>query len=245
MTKSGQEPKRSQSAQGRTPPDWPSAEPPESEPPLSRDKKPFLTLSRGLAIRRWQYSDVPALAAFVSPAVNKGYLDNTFEDDEGESGAYKWIRETFDPQDHRTTSHRQVVPTDFAITMKDKAIGSIGMGIDAKEESTGFRTSEIRYMLAEEHWGSGIMTEVVKVFVPWLFAQFKYLNRVEAFVISTFAPGSSKVLEKAGFRREGAMRQTAWKEGIGYADCETWGILRDECRDAQFDSKPNVTLLHR
>lgn len=46
----------------------------------------------------------------------------------------------------------------FAITVDDKAIGSIGA---FRQDNIHRQTAELEYYLAEEYWGQGIMTDAI------------------------------------------------------------------------------------
>lgn len=197
--------------------------------PFPYDTTPILSLQDGLAVRPWRPGDVAQLAHIVTPNLSKGYISDIFEGKEGVLGAFTWFLDTRSQDQYRTTSDGAHVPQDFAITLHDVAIGNIGIEILSSEDSACFPTGELGYFLAEEHWGKGIMTEVVKSFLPWVFRSFKQLNRVDAFVFSTWVPASSKVLQKAGLKLEGSLRSIAWKQGLGHSDDDIWAILRSEC----------------
>ena len=96
----------------------------------------------------------------------------------------------------------------FAIATEAEAIGCIGLrrGVDVHR-----KTAELGYWLGEPFWGRGIMTEAVRDFVRWAFEELD-LNRIyaEPFEGNT---ASARVLEKAGFVREGRMRANALKDG--------------------------------
>ena len=47
----------------------------------------------------------------------------------------------------------------FAITVDDKVIGSIGA---FRQDNIHRQTAELGYYIAEDYWGKGIMTEIVK-----------------------------------------------------------------------------------
>lgn len=98
--------------------------------------------------------------------------------------------------------------TVFALAIKDEAIGSIGVipGVDVHRF-----TAEMGYWLAEPFWGKGIMTEAVKFISEWAFHEFS-LHRIFATPYATNA-ASARVLEKAGFMKEGILRSGAFKDG--------------------------------
>ena len=88
-------------------------------------------------------------------------------------------------------------------------IGSIGMFLRGGLQG---HSDEIGYWLAEPFRGRGLMTEIVKVFSDYLFETRPELVRLEAKVHS-HNPASARVLEKAGFEREGLARKMTLKNG--------------------------------
>lgn len=69
----------------------------------------------------------------------------------------------------------------------------------------------VGYELHPDFWGRGLMTEALRAIVIYGHQAFE-LNRIEAWTL----PGngaSDRVLEKAGFRYEGTLRQRAWFKG--------------------------------
>lgn len=109
----------------------------------------------------------------------------------------------------------------WVITLRgdDSAIGFVAVG----EKRQG-NVSEIGYMLARAHWGSGIAAEAVARVIDQLFAEGQ--RRVFADTDPENAP-SRALLEKLGFRLEGLLRQE-WETHIGVRDTTLYGLLRDE-----------------
>ena len=68
-------------------------------------------------------------------------------------------------------------------------------------------------------------TRAVLAFCPWIFDNFA-VERIEARVFSS-NPASCRVLEKAGFRREGRLRHSVLKMNV-LMDQVVYAILRDE-----------------
>lgn len=91
---------------------------------------------------------------------------------------------------------------------KGRLIGCIGRQM--LYGSAG-HTDEVGYWLARSYWGMGIMTEVVKVFCDYWFEQ----GTIIRFTAAVFAhnQASARVLEKAGFEREGYLRKHYYKNG--------------------------------
>ena len=87
------------------------------------------------------------------------------------------------------------------------------------------RFGEVGYELHPEFWGRGLMTEALRAVVVCGHQAFR-LNRLEAWTL----PGngaSDRVLEKAGFRYEGTLRQRARFKGA-YHDFRMFGRLFDD-----------------
>ncbi|HEX2911905.1 MAG TPA: GNAT family N-acetyltransferase [Chloroflexia bacterium] len=67
-----------------------------------------------------------------------------------------------------------------------------------------FQSANVGYFLAEKHNGQGYMTDAVHLVVRFAFQEL-HLHRVAAATL-LHNHGSMRVLEKAGFRREGLAR---------------------------------------
>ena len=97
----------------------------------------------------------------------------------------------------------------FGIVVDGEAAGTIGLvpGQDIERVS-----AELGYWLGRRFWGRGIVTEAVVAVTRWAFADLP-LHRVFA-VPFTHNAASARVLEKAGYVREGLMRRSAVKDGV-------------------------------
>jgi ribosomal-protein-alanine N-acetyltransferase len=102
----------------------------------------------------------------------------------------------------------QSPPTVWAIEVDGEAIGGIGIepGTDVERVS-----AEIGYWLGEAFWGRGIATEAVSAVTVEAFKRFE-ITRLYAMAFADHA-ASLRVLEKAGYSREGHLRQSAIKDG--------------------------------
>lgn len=79
------------------------------------------------------------------------------------------------------------------------------------------------------YWGRGYATEAVRAVVAHAFGPLE-LRRIQAGAYATNI-GSIRVLEKAGFRREGALRESV-RRGDAFVDEIVFGLLRSEWIDA-------------
>nr|XP_017224175.1 PREDICTED: LOW QUALITY PROTEIN: uncharacterized N-acetyltransferase p20-like [Daucus carota subsp. sativus] len=96
-----------------------------------------------------------------------------------------------------------------AICLKNRAIGSISV---TPFEGNDACRGELGYVLASKYWGKGIVTRAVKKVASVIFAEWPHLERLEALVDVENA-GSQRVLQKAGFQREGVLRKYVIQKG--------------------------------
>jgi ribosomal-protein-alanine N-acetyltransferase len=94
-----------------------------------------------------------------------------------------------------------------AIVLGGEPIGGIGMYRRAGLERF---TAEIGYWLGPSCWGRGYASEAARAFTEHAFASTD-LERIEGRVFA-WNPASGRVLEKAGFAREGLKRRSAFKD---------------------------------
>lgn len=87
-----------------------------------------------------------------------------------------------------------------------------------------FRTGELGYWISEEHWGKGVMSQVVPAFVQYVWKTFDILIRLNGSV-NEANKGSAKCLEKAGFVFEGRREAMNCKCGVVQAEL-MYGALR-------------------
>jgi [ribosomal protein S5]-alanine N-acetyltransferase len=98
--------------------------------------------------------------------------------------------------------------TNWAVEVEGAVGGGIGL---IPQEDIFRRSAEIGYWLGEELWGRGIATAAVRALSTYAFETFD-LCRLFATVFDSNA-ASARVLEKAGFVREGRLRQAVTKNG--------------------------------
>ena len=109
----------------------------------------------------------------------------------------------------------------YAITVDDKAIGSIGA---FRKENIHSRTAEMGYYISEQYWGQGLMTSAVRQTCERIFAN---TDIVRIFAIPfSYNEASCRVLEKAGVVKEGVMRKNAFKRGQ-FLDTILYALVKD------------------
>jgi [ribosomal protein S5]-alanine N-acetyltransferase len=172
-------------------------------------------------IRPYHLSDAPALARAADNPRLSLHLHRGFPSPYKLSDAEWWIRHT----------HDQKPLQNFAIvTLDGKAEGTFAGSIGLHDflPDVQNQSREIGYWLSEEHWGKGLMTEVVAAFSRWAFETVPSLHRLE---IGAHADNqaSCRVAVKAGYTFEGTKREAGWKAEKGYFGLTMHGLLRDEC----------------
>ncbi|KAJ7954862.1 Acetyltransferase (GNAT) domain protein [Quillaja saponaria] len=90
-----------------------------------------------------------------------------------------------------------------AICLENKPIGTIFVTENSGNDKC---RAELGYHLASKHWSKGIATQAVKLVAKTIFHEWSHLERLEAFV-DVENVGSQRVLEKAGFKKEGVLRK--------------------------------------
>ena len=99
------------------------------------------------------------------------------------------------------------------------------MGLDDAQPDTS--RAEMGYWLRTADAGKGLMTEAGAAVIEFGFEQLG-LHRIEL-EAGVDNPGSQKVAEKLGFKREGLAREAAWA-GVGFYDTVRFGLLVTDSR---------------
>jgi RimJ/RimL family protein N-acetyltransferase len=114
-----------------------------------------------------------------------------------------------DAESYIALASARPVPTSLAIDVGGSAVGGIALrpGTDIERIA-----AELGYWLGRPYWGRGIVTDAVRLMTAHAFDT---LGLVRVFAVP-FAhnAASARVLEKAGYAREGIMRRSAVKEGV-------------------------------
>ncbi len=152
----------------------------------------------GFLIRRWQPGDELTLQKNADNLNVSAFLTDRFPSPYTTEAARIWVESLLD----------QDPLINFAIVIDEEVVG--GIGIEFREDVYR-KTGLLGYWLAEELWGKGIMTEAVKLVTEYVFQNLD-LIRLQAGVLSK-NPSSMRVLEKAGYVKEGILRRSVIKRG--------------------------------
>ncbi|GAB2289709.1 hypothetical protein Dimus_024018 [Dionaea muscipula] len=85
----------------------------------------------------------------------------------------------------------------------DRAIGAITVSPNPGEHRC---SGEIGYIVSPRYWGKGIATQAVRLLASSIFHEWPHLERLEA-LVDVENTASQRVLEKAGFQRDGVLRK--------------------------------------
>jgi len=122
-------------------------------------------------------------------------------------------------------------PSDFQFFFVEKKDGSkIGFiaHFHVLHLGTGSKLLEIGYSLVPSERGKGYCTEAVEIMVDYLFLSRETMRVQACTDVRNLA--SQKVLEKAGFKREGIMRNAFFWRGKWTEDC-LYSIVREEWKE--------------
>lgn len=98
--------------------------------------------------------------------------------------------------------------------------------IECTEEEPG--RGSIHYVLAEEQWGHGIMTEAVEAVLEWAFGSDPHLQRITTTVIEEHV-ASRRVLEKCGMEVVGHASEK-WSKFAEPVELAVYGVTREAWR---------------
>jgi RimJ/RimL family protein N-acetyltransferase len=100
-------------------------------------------------------------------------------------------------------------PASLAVEVESQAVGGVSLRLHDDVERV---SAELGYWLGRAFWNSGVMTAAVRAMTQYGFEQFA-LTRIYAMPFAANV-ASQRVLEKAGYTREGVLRRSAIKGGI-------------------------------
>lgn len=176
---------------------------------------PLPRLDCGVAVLRpWRLDDLDSLVAAANDvSVSRSLRDRFPYPYTGDDGR-AWLTRAVDESDRA-----------WALDIDGSAVGGVSLhpGVDVHRHS-----AELGYWLGQRHWGRGIMTAVVRTFAPRAMDAFR-LHRLYATVYEN-NPASARVLEKAGFAREGVQKSAVVKRGE-LLDLHVYAMVRRELKD--------------
>lgn len=166
--------------------------------PNDLDTLPLPRLDCGVALLRpWRADDLGSLVANASHAdVSRGLVDRFPYPYTGDDGR-AWLARAVDEADRA-----------WAIEIGGAAVGGVSLHPDSDARRY---SAELGYWLGRRWWRRGLMSAIVAGFAPRAMRAFR-LHRLHAAVYAN-NPASMRVLEKAGFEREGVQKSAVVKRG--------------------------------
>lgn len=117
----------------------------------------------------------------------------------------RFLRESVESWKKHTTYN-------FSILLDKEVIGSVGV---IPEDSRPYN-AEVGYFIAREHHGKGYALRALKLAEKYVFSHLENIRRLHALIIVGNRQ-SVRVVEKAGYAKEGILRKYL-KCGDGYHD---------------------------
>lgn len=154
---------------------------------------------QGFTLRGWRPEDVVPLQKHADNPNISAFLLDRFPSPYTMDDAITWVGMMQD-------QHPLV---NFVIAVADELAGGIGLEM---RDDVYSKTALLGYWLGEEYWGRGIMTEAVKLVTSYAFANLDLL-RLQAGIFSN-NPRSMRVLENAGYVKEGILKNSVIKRGV-------------------------------
>lgn len=177
------------------------------------DRLPTIGTAR-LELRWLTPADVPALfAVFGDPAVCRYWSRPALPDVAAAAALQREIAACF--------AERSLFQWGIAERATDVVVGTCTLAALSAEH----RRAEVGFALARAAWGQGYVREALPALLGFAFDTLG-LHRVEADVDPRNAR-SARVLERAGFRREGLLRERYHLAGE-VQDAVFYGLLRRE-----------------
>ncbi len=167
-----------------------------------------------MRLRAIERSDIPTFVRWFNDPEVRRYL--LMFEPMSTAGEERWFERHLASQDDYLYSFEGAVDGGWT------HLGNIGLHrVDWKN-----RSAVLGIVIGEKgHWGKGFGTEAVRLMLRFGFGELD-LHRVELDVYD-YNPRAIRCYEKAGFRREGTLRQALFREG-GYHDVHRMAVLRPE-----------------
>ncbi|TGJ88166.1 hypothetical protein E0Z10_g558 [Xylaria hypoxylon] len=168
-------------------------------------------------LRRYEVSDAEALAEAANDPEIVKYMRSSFPSPYSLADAHAFI------------AHCHSLPApalSFGVfTLQGELAGS--MSLDSPKGDLIYAgTRELGYFVARKFWGRGITSEAVQELTRWAFAKIPDLLRIEA-AVSEPNMASQRVLQKAGFVKEGTRRLATVKNGEQNGEV-IFGLIRTD-----------------
>jgi len=153
----------------------------------------------GFKLRGWQADDVESIQKHADNPNIYDFLFDRFPHPYTMESARIWVDSMLSTEPNYN----------LVIDVAGNAVGVIGL---VMRDDVYSKAPLMGYWISETLWGKGIMTQAIGLVTNYAFANLDIV-RIQAGVLSN-NPRSMRVLEKAGFVKEGVLKQNIVKNGI-------------------------------
>jgi RimJ/RimL family protein N-acetyltransferase len=173
-----------------------------------------MILGERVRLRAIERSDIPAFVRWFNDPEVRQYL--LMYEPMSMAAEERWFERRLEAKDDYLFSFEGLVDGEWI------HLGNVGLHrVDWKN-----RAATLGIVLGEkQHWSKGFGTDVIRLALKFAFGELN-LHRVELDVFS-FNPRAIHCYEKAGFRREGVLRDAFYRDGA-YHDIYRMAVLEDE-----------------
>src|SRR6185437_6778559 len=154
---------------------------------------------QGFILRGWKMEDAESLKEHADNTHISDFLLDRFPSPYTMEDAINWIK----------LMQNQYPVVNFAIDVEGLVVGVVGLEL---KEDVYRKTALLGYWISEKLWGRGITPEAVKLIANYAFTNLDVI-RIQAGVLSN-NPKSMRVMEKAGFIKEGVLKKAILKKGV-------------------------------
>jgi RimJ/RimL family protein N-acetyltransferase len=166
---------------------------------------------QGFKLRGWKMDDMVAIQKHADNPNVYSFLLDKFPHPYTMAAAEIWVNNMLALEPNYN----------FVIDVDGEAVGVIGLEM---RDDVYRKTALVGYWLGEEYWGNGIMVQALEMITAYAFGRLG-LIRLQAGVLSN-NPRSMRVLEKAGYLKEGVLKNNILKKGI-ILDEHIYAALKD------------------
>lgn len=184
-----------------------------------REPAPTPRMLEATILRPWRTADAVRLAELANDVEIWRNLRDRFPHPYSLEDAHRFLRGVVGAEP----------PMNFAIEIEGDLAGGLGIHPCSDVERIG---AELGYWLAHPYRGRGIMVEAIRLATRYSFEELG-LERLFADVFE-YNEASMKVLERAGFVREGIARRAALKDGR-IVDKHHFALIRPEFQGMRQD----------
>ena len=150
-------------------------------------------------LRGWKPEDAESLQKHANNTHISDFLLDRFPSPYTMEDAVNWIK----------LMQNQDPMVNFALDVDGEVVGVIGLEL----RGDVYRKAPLLgYWISEDYWGRGIMPEAVKLIAGYAFKNLDVV-RIQAGILSN-NPKSMRVMEKAGFIKEGILKSSIIKKGV-------------------------------